>query len=61
VQRSDLGEEWVYNTPFYLLINLAIGGTYVGYPSEDEVFPKDLIVDYVRIYTHGSNKKINEK
>jgi len=56
VNRTSIRGEWVYNTPFYMLINLAIGGTYVGYPAEDEYFPKELLVDYVRVYSRQTEK-----
>jgi beta-glucanase (GH16 family) len=41
---------WVFNKPFFLLINLAIGGNFVGSPSGETVFPQTLLVDYVRVY-----------
>ena len=59
VKREGIKGEWVYNTPFFMLMNLAIGGTYVGYPEPDEVFPKELVIDYVRVYTR--NQKQSEK
>jgi beta-glucanase (GH16 family) len=44
-----------FNKPFFLLMNFAIGGQYVGYPTPAEinahsVFPSEVLVDYVRIY-----------
>ena len=42
--------EWVYDKPFFLLINMAVGGTFVGPVSDATVFPQTLLVDYVRIY-----------
>jgi beta-glucanase (GH16 family) len=44
-----------FNKPFFLLINLAVGGSYLGYPNTatinaGKVFPCDMQVDYVRIY-----------
>jgi len=42
--------EWVFNQPFFILINLAIGGAWPGYPNETTVFPQFLLVDYVRVY-----------
>jgi beta-glucanase (GH16 family) len=44
-----------YNQPFFLLMNLAIGGNYVGNPSTNAinagaVFPCEMLVDYLRIY-----------
>lgn len=47
------GDQWVYNAPFFILLNLAIGGpsTFLGTPDPNAPFPnQDLIVDYVRMY-----------
>lgn len=43
-------KEWVYNHPFYLVANLAIGGDFTGAPDADTVFPQDLLIDYMRVY-----------
>ena len=42
--------EWVFDQPFFLLINLAVGGNWPGYPNDTTVFPQHLYVDYVRVY-----------
>ena len=39
-----------FDQPFYLLINLAVGGTFSGNPTAATVFPQSLYVDYVRVY-----------
>jgi len=44
-----------FNRPFFLLMNLAVGGNYVGNPSQaninaNTVFPAEFLVDYVRVY-----------
>jgi beta-glucosidase len=46
------GTKWVFNAPFFLLLNLAIGGptTFLGTPDSSVTFPQDLLVDYVRVY-----------
>lgn len=41
---------WVYDHPFFILLNLAVGGYWPGYPDESTVFPQFLKVDYVRVY-----------
>lgn len=49
--RSDVGEErWVFDQPFFLILNLAVGGTLGGFISPDAVFPAQVYVDYVRVY-----------
>lgn len=58
VTPADLppGAEWVFhNRPFYILLNLAVGGSPapVGYPDESTVFPQEMLVDYVRVYQRG--------
>lgn len=50
ITPEDVDGEWVYNKPFYILINMAVGGSFVGSPTEDTVFPQTLEIDYVRVY-----------
>ena len=42
--------EWVYDHPFFLILNLAVGGNWPGSPDETTVFPQFLVVDYIRVY-----------
>jgi beta-glucanase (GH16 family) len=51
--------EWVFDHPFFILLNLAIGGNWPGYPDESTVFPQRLYVDYVRVYRE-SNFSVEE-
>jgi beta-glucanase (GH16 family) len=44
------GTKWVFDHPFFLLVNLAVGGAWPGDPDASTVFPQQLVVDYVRIY-----------
>ena len=46
------GTTWVYNHPFFLLLNLAVGGGWPGNPDQTTIFPQQMLVDYVRVYTH---------
>lgn len=44
-------EAWPFNQPFYLLLNIAVGGDWGGQKGVDEkVFPAKMEVDYVRVY-----------
>jgi beta-glucanase (GH16 family) len=45
-----------YDQPFYLILNLAVGGTWPGNPSADAVFGDNaqLNVDYVKVYQKDS-------
>jgi beta-glucanase (GH16 family) len=44
------GTEWVYDHPFFIILNLAVGGNWPGLPDETTTFPQSLVVDYVRVY-----------
>ncbi len=44
------GEKWVFDHPFFLLINLAVGGNWGGPPDSETPFPSEMTVDYVRVY-----------
>ncbi|MCB8983959.1 MAG: glycoside hydrolase family 16 protein [Ardenticatenaceae bacterium] len=50
ITPDDVAGEWVYNHPFFILLNLAVGGNWPGYPDETTEFPQRLTVDYVRVY-----------
>lgn len=48
---ADLGgDRWVYDKPFFLLLNLAVGGQWPGSPTASTPFPAQMRVDYVRVY-----------
>lgn len=47
---SDNLGEWVFNQPFYIIINLAVGGNFPGTPGSETTFPQNMLVDYVRVY-----------
>jgi beta-glucanase (GH16 family) len=50
--RSDLppGKKWMFDHPFFLLLNVAVGGGWPGNPDATTVFPQTMLVDYVRVY-----------
>ncbi len=50
ITPDDAEGEWVFDHPFYIIINLAVGGTFPGPPSEETVFPQTMLVDYIRVY-----------
>lgn len=41
---------WPYDHPFYIIINMAIGGNFGGPEVDDAIFPQQYIVDYVKVY-----------
>ena len=53
VTPADLpeGAKWVYDHPFFLLLNLAVGGNWPGNPDASTEFPQRMTVDYVRVYS----------
>ncbi|MCB0285915.1 MAG: glycoside hydrolase family 16 protein [Calditrichia bacterium] len=50
VKSTDLPGEWVFDHPFFIILNLAVGGNYVGSPNASTVFPQTMLIDYVRVY-----------
>jgi beta-glucanase (GH16 family) len=51
VGKNDVPGEWVYDHDFFMLLNIAVGGSYPGYPNDTTSFPQKMTVDYVRVYT----------
>lgn len=50
---SDCSE---FHQPFFVILNLAVGGAYTGKLTPDEItatFPAEMMVDYVRLYDNG--------
>jgi beta-glucanase (GH16 family) len=45
------GTTWVYDHPFYIILNLAVGGLWPGDPDATTIFPQQMLVDYVRVYS----------
>jgi beta-glucanase (GH16 family) len=43
-------EVWPFNQPFYLLLNLAVGGYFGGKEVDHSVFPQEFVIDYIRVY-----------
>jgi beta-glucanase (GH16 family) len=44
---------WEFDQPFYLLLNVAVGGSWPGPPSPATSWPQQMVVDYVRVYQDG--------
>jgi len=47
---ADVKGEWVYKNPFFIIMNIAVGGNFVGFPTTGTAFPQAMTVDYVRVY-----------
>lgn len=50
VTKADVKGEWVYNQPFFLLLNVAVGGNFAGFPTTGTPFPQVMYIDYVKVY-----------
>jgi beta-glucanase (GH16 family) len=50
VNLGQQNGEWVFNHPFYIILNVAVGGNWVGPPDASTVFPQTMLVDWVRVY-----------
>ncbi|TYB99397.1 family 16 glycosylhydrolase [Micromonospora sp. WP24] len=47
---ADLrGNRWVFDHPFFMIMNVAVGGNWPGSPDGTTVFPQQMVVDYVRV------------
>ena len=44
------GKQWVFNHPFFILMNVAVGGNFGGPVGADTTFPQSMSVDYVRLF-----------
>jgi beta-glucanase (GH16 family) len=64
--NGDGASPFPFNQPFFLVMNMAVGGNYVGNPSKTDinantVFPAEVLVDYVRIYNTTDPFRIDVK
>ena len=46
------GDRWVFDKPYHLLLNVAVGGQWPGAPDASTRFPQSLIVDWVRVWAY---------
>jgi beta-glucanase (GH16 family) len=47
---ETVGGDWVFEHPFFVILNLAVGGYWPGYPDATTALPQRMLVDYVRVY-----------
>jgi beta-glucanase (GH16 family) len=52
ITRDSLpsGTRWVFDHPFFIILNVAVGGNFVGPPDSETSFPQTMLVDWVRVY-----------
>ena len=43
------GNPWPFDHPFFIILNVAVGGSWPGPPGGDTQFPQSMVVDYVRV------------
>ena len=46
------GSTWAFSHPFFILLNVAVGGGWPGNPDGTTTFPQQMVVDYVRVCQH---------
>lgn len=52
---ADLGgNRWVFNHPFFMIINVAVGGFWPGNPDGSTVFPQQMVIDYMRVNAYAN-------
>lgn len=50
------GAVWPFDTgKFFFILNVAVGGDWPGSPDKSTVFPQELLVDYVRVYSEPAS------
>jgi beta-glucanase (GH16 family) len=50
------GTHWAFDHPFFLVLNVAVGGYWPGDPDASTPFPATMLVDYVRVYRMGEER-----
>jgi len=50
ITPGDVPGQWVYDNPFFIILNVAVGGNFVGFPTTGTPFPQSMIIDYVKVY-----------
>jgi len=53
ITPSQTNGTWVFNNEFFMILNVAVGGNWPGYPDESTRFPQTMYVDYVRVYVEN--------
>ena len=50
------GTTWVFDHPFFIILNVAVGGGWPGNPDATTVFPQQMLIDYVRVYQRATGR-----
>jgi beta-glucanase (GH16 family) len=49
--------KWVFDHPFFIILNVAVGGLWPGNPDNTSTFPQAMQVDYVRVYSRPETRR----
>ncbi|GAB2628632.1 endo-1,3-beta-glucanase [Paractinoplanes abujensis] len=49
VTPANLPGQWVFDHNFFMILNVAVGGYWPGYPDGSTQFPQTMLVDWVRV------------
>jgi beta-glucanase (GH16 family) len=55
--KLPAGAKWVFDHPFFILLNVAVGGQWPGDPDPTTTFPQTMTVDYVRVYRRAGVRR----
>ena len=55
VGPAEAAGAWVFDHPYFLLLNVAVGGDWPGPPDASSTYPQTMLIDYVRVYTPNHN------
>lgn len=47
---ANVKGDWVFDHPFFIILNVAVGGNYLGFPTSQTPFPQSMLIDYVKVY-----------
>ena len=63
IYKIDIYSENLANlhNPFYLNLNVLVGGNTVNNQIDDSAFPVEMVVDYIKVYQYNNNKKISDE
>lgn len=56
--ENGTGNTEEFQKPFFILLNLAVGGNWPGSPNASTAFPAQMLVDYVRVYQSAPTSNI---
>jgi beta-glucanase (GH16 family) len=53
-EHLPAGSRWVFDHPFFVILNVAVGGQWPGSPDQSTEFPQTMLVDYVRVFQRAA-------